>query len=191
MNSIILDLEINNIKSVKSALDKFSKTKIITHQDQFTDADVLILPGNGSFKKGMEEVKKRGFEEIIKDYFYKKKKIISICLGLQLMMRESEEAKNIKGLNLIEGSVVKINDSSIKLPLLGWYDVSFKDDFYEDKSYFFNNNYMVNPINKDLIIGKSNRISSFVKKNNFYGFQFHPEKSGKRGIELLKKTLYR
>ena len=190
MNSIILDLEINNIKSVKSALDKFSKTKIIAHIDQLTDADVLILPGNGSFKKGMEEIKKRGFEEIIKDYFYNNKKIISICLGLQLMMEESEEAKNIKGLNLIEGSVVKIDDRSIKLPLLGWYDVSFKNDFYEDRSFFFNNNYMINPVNKDLIIGKSNKIPSFVIKDNFYGFQFHPEKSGKRGIQLLKKILY-
>jgi glutamine amidotransferase len=191
MNSIILDLEINNIKSVKKALEKFSETKTITHKDQFTSADVLILPGNGSFKKGMEEIKKRGFEEIIKDYFYNKKKIISICLGLQLMMGESEEAEGVKGLNLIEGSVIKINDKSIKLPLLGWYDVSFENDFYKNESFFFNNNYMINPKNKSLIVGKSNKIPSFVKKNNFYGFQFHPEKSGKRGIELIKKILYR
>ena len=90
MNSVILDLEINNIKSVKSALNELSSVKIITHKNQFTNADVIILPGNGSFKKGMEEIKKRGFDEIIKDYFYNKKKIISICLGLQLMMSESE-----------------------------------------------------------------------------------------------------
>ena len=190
MNSVILDLEINNIKSVKSALNELSSVKIITHKNQFTNADVIILPGNGSFKKGMEEIKKRGFDEIIKDYFYNKKKIISICLGLQLMMSESEESKNISGLNLIEGNVLKINESSLKLPLLGWYDVYFKNNFYENKSYFFNNNYMVNPKNKSLVYGHFKKIPSFLKIDNFYGFQFHPEKSGRSGIELLKKTMY-
>ena len=191
MNSVLLDLEINNIKSVKKTFEKFSEMKIITHKDQFTNTDVLILPGNGSFKKGMKEIKKRGFEDIIKDYFYNDKKIISICLGLQLMMGESEEAEGIEGLNLIKGNVIKINDKSLKLPLLGWYDVSFENQFYKNESYFFNNNYMVNPKNKSLITGHSNNIPSFIKKNNFYGFQFHPEKSGKRGVELIKKTLYR
>ena len=106
------------------------------------------------------------------------------------MMNNSEESLNTNGLGLIDGSVTKINDASLKLPLLGWYDVEFKDNFFENKSYFFNNNYVVNPINKNSVIGKLKNISAFIKQDNFYGFQFHPEKSGKHGIELLKKTMY-
>ena len=190
MKAVILNLGINNIKSIKSASEKLCDTDVISDKNDFTEADILILPGNGSFHKGVEEIKKRGFDRIIKEFFLKKKKIIGICLGLQLMMNNSEESLNTNGLGLIDGSVTKINDASLKLPLLGWYDVEFKDNFFENKSYFFNNNYVVNPINKNSVIGKLKNISAFIKQDNFYGFQFHPEKSGKHGIELLKKTMY-
>ena len=133
---------------------------------------------------------KRGFDKIIKDFFKRKKKIIGICLGLQLMMKKSEESINTSGLSLINGKVIKINDSNLRLPLLGWYDVAFKNNMFQNKSYFFNNNYIVDVEDKNLSIGKLNNLSAFIKKDNFYGFQFHPEKSGKHGIELLKKTIY-
>ena len=190
MKSIILNLGINNIKSIKNAAEKICGTKVISNLREFSDCDLIILPGNGSFQKGMEEIRMRGFDKIINDFFLKKKKIIGICLGLQLMMRTSEESLNTFGLGLVDGDVSKINDPNLKLPLLGWYDVNFKDKIFENKSYFFNNNYVVNLKNKDLIFGKLKNISAFVKQDNFYGFQFHPEKSGKHGIELLKKTIY-
>jgi imidazole glycerol-phosphate synthase subunit HisH len=190
MKSIILNLGINNIKSIKNATEKICNTKVISNSKEFYECDLIILPGNGSFQKGMEEIKLRGFDGIIKDFFFKKKKIIGICLGLQLMMRTSEESINTSGLGLINGDVYKINDSNLRLPLLGWYDVNFKDKIFENKSYFFNNNYAVNLESKDLTFGKLKNISAFVKQDNFYGFQFHPEKSGENGIELLKKTIY-
>ena len=106
------------------------------------------------------------------------------------MMKRSEESTNTSGLSLINGKVIKINDSNLRLPLLGWYDVAFKNNMFQNKSYFFNNNYIVDVEDKNLSIGKLNNLSAFIKKDNFYGFQFHPEKSGKHGIELLKKTIY-
>ncbi len=84
----------------------------------------------------MEEIKKRGFDKIINEFFNKKKKIIGICLGLQIMMKRSEESVNTNGLGLVDGNVLKINDSNLKLPLLGWYDVKFEDNFFENRSYF-------------------------------------------------------
>ena len=87
MKTIILNLGINNIKSIKNASEKICNTKIINDKSEFIDCDRIILPGNGSFKKGMEEIMKRGFDKIIKD-FSKEKKIIGICLGLQLMMKK-------------------------------------------------------------------------------------------------------
>ncbi len=190
MKSIILNLGINNIKSIKNASEKICKTKVISEKSQFVDSDILILPGNGSFQKGMEEIRKRGFDIIIKEFFLKKKKIIGICLGLQIMMKKSEESINSTGLGLIDGKVSKICNPDLKLPLLGWYDIKFTNNCFENKSYFFNNNYSVNLKDESLILGKLDEISAFVKKDNFYGFQFHPEKSGKHGIELLKKTIY-
>ena len=190
MKTIILNLGINNIKSIKNASEKICNTKIINDKSEFIDCDRIILPGNGSFKKGMEEIMKRGFDKIIKDFFKRKKKIIGICLGLQLMMKKSEESINTSGLSLINGKVIKINDTNLRLPLLGWYDVIFKNNMFQNKSYFFNNNYIVDVEDKNLSIGKLNNLSAFIKKDNFYGFQFHPEKSGKHGIELLKKTIY-
>ncbi len=190
MKTIILNLGINNIKSIKNASEKICNTKIINDKSEFIDCDRIILPGNGSFQKGMEEIMKRGFYKIIKDFFKRKKKIIGICLGLQLMMKRSEESINTSGLSLINGKVIKINDSNLRLPLLGWYDVAFKNNMFQNKSYFFNNNYIVDVEDKNLSIGKLNNLSAFIKKDNFYGFQFHPEKSGKHGIELLKKTIY-
>ena len=189
MKATILNLAINNIKSIRSAIEKICETKVISNKNEFTKTDIVILPGNGSFGKGIEEINKRGFDDVIKNSYFCGKKIIGSCLGLQLMMRTSEESQEIKGLGLIDGVVSKINDESLRLPLLGWYDVKFKDDFFENKSYFFNNNYSVNLKDSRLVIGKFNNITSFIKQKNFYGFQFHPEKSGKHGIELLKKII--
>ena len=189
MKATILNLGINNIKSIRSAIEKICETKVISNKNEFTKTDIVILPGNGSFGKGIEEINKRGFDDVIKNSYLCGEKIIGICLGLQLMMNTSEESQGIKGLGLIDGVVSKINDESLRLPLLGWYDVKFKDDFFENKSYFFNNNYAVNLKDSRLVIGKFNNITSFIKQKNFYGFQFHPEKSGKHGIELLKKII--
>ena len=190
MKTIILNLGINNIKSIKNASEKICDTKVINDKSEFIDCDKIILPGNGSFQKGMEEIMKRGFDKIIKDFFKRKKKIIGICLGLQLMMKKSEESINTNGLGLIDGNVFKINNPNLRLPLLGWYDVDFKNNMFQNKSYFFNNNYVVDVKDKNLLFGKLDNLSAFIKKDNFYGFQFHPEKSGKHGIELLKKTIY-
>ena len=189
MKTIILNLGINNIKSIKNASERICDTKVINDKSEFIDCDKIILPGNGSFQKGMEEIMKRGFDIIIKDFFKRKKKIIGICLGLQLMMKNSEEADNTNGLGLIDGNVLKIKNPNLRLPLLGWYDVDFKSNIFENKSYFFNNNYIVDVKDKNLLFGKLDNLSAFIKKDNFYGFQFHPEKSGKHGIELLKQTI--
>jgi len=189
MKTIILNLGINNIKSIKNASERICDTKVINDKSEFIDCDRIILPGNGSFQKGMEEIMKRGFDIIIKDFFKRKKKIIGICLGLQLMMKNSEEADNTNGLGLIDGNVLKIKNPNLRLPLLGWYDVDFKSNIFENKSYFFNNNYIVDVKDKNLLFGKLDNLSAFIKKDNFYGFQFHPEKSGKHGIELLKQTI--
>tara|TARA_B110000967_G_C18629609_1_gene432956 strand:- start:43 stop:624 length:582 start_codon:yes stop_codon:yes gene_type:complete len=186
----IIDLKINNIKSINNAAKLFGNTYLINSlADYKEDTNVLILPGNGSFFQGMKIVKEKSYDKLIFDFVKQDKKLIGICLGLQLLMDSSEEAKDVSGLSLIEGSVKKLNEKNLKVPLLGWYDVSFKKDI-KTQSFYFNNGFIVEPIKKDLIQGSiNNTIPAYVAKENIHGFQFHPEKSSHHGVKLLGETI--
>ncbi len=187
----ILNLGINNIKSITNACNLIGETVIInSHNDFNKDIDVLILPGNGHFSLGMKLIKDLKFDQIINEFYEKKKKIVGICLGLQLLMYRSDEAENIKGLSLIDGDVKQIDTKKIKTPLLGWYTVNFKNEDIKDKEFFFNNSYMVSPVNKDLIKGNiGDLVPAYIVQGNIHGFQFHPEKSSHNGLELLKNVI--
>jgi glutamine amidotransferase len=191
MKTGILNLEINNIKSIFNASKIISESYLINHIDDFqNDTDVLILPGNGKFSQGMKSILNKKFDLLIKNHLANNKKLIGICLGMQLMMGSSEESKGVEGLNLIEGSVKIIPENQFKIPLLGWYDVIFNENFFEKNIFFFNNKYSVNTTSKDIILGTiMDNLTVFIKKKNIYGLQFHPEKSSKQGLKILKKII--
>lgn len=188
MKISIFDLEINNIKSIYNAAKLFGDVNIVKNFKQFKKTDVIILPGNGSFDTAMKVLNENSFNKILNDYFYENKKIIGICLGLQLFMSSSEEG-NSKGLDLVKGKTIKIKNKSIKTPMLGWYDVSFKNNFFKKNNFFFNNNYMVAPKEEKSVVGYMEEIPVVVKEKKFIGLQFHPEKSSEYGLDLLKKII--
>ncbi len=185
----IIDLGINNIKSINNASKLYGNTYLIKNINQFQEnSDLIILPGNGNFKAGMEIIKKNKIDDLINHVIKKNVKLITICLGIQLLMENSEESPGTNGLSIIEGSCLKVDSNKFKTPLLGWYDVQFNNN--EKKSFFFNNNYMVKPQDKSIIKGSiHNEIVSYVELKNIYGFQFHPEKSGNQGLKLLKQII--
>ena len=120
----ILNLKINNLKSLNFFFNQFGKVEFVDdHTSNISDSNVLIIPGNGSFKAGMETIKKNNLTETIFEFKQKNKKIIGICLGMQLLFNDSDENKNIEGLKLINGTVKKISSEIYKLPLLGWYEL--------------------------------------------------------------------
>ena len=189
----ILDLGLNNLKSLVSFFKQFGEVSLINScKDDISKFNTLILPGNGKFKSGMEIIKKK-FEKIILNFISNKKTLIGICLGMQLFFDKSEEDKNCKGLSLIKGEVKKINSSIYKLPLLGWYDINFKYDKKLLKhSFYFNNNYSVFSDDKNIEYGyiennKNQNICAIIKKNSIYGLQFHPEKSSYNGKIIMDK----
>jgi imidazole glycerol-phosphate synthase subunit HisH len=186
----IIDLKINNIKSINNAAKLFGQTYLINNLESFReDTDIIILPGNGSFFQGMKIIRENKYDKLIYNFVKKNKKLIGICLGLQLLMNSSEEAKDVEGLSLIEGSVKKLKEKNLKVPLLGWYDVNFKDDI-KTQSFYFNNGFIVEPNEKDLIRGAINdKIPAYLNKENIHGFQFHPEKSTYHGLKLLGQTI--
>jgi glutamine amidotransferase len=187
----IINLDINNIKSVFKATEIFSKCYVINdYRDFKKNTDCLILPGNGFFYEGAKNLKNKNLFDLIQKFALDKKKIIGICLGMHLLMENSEESPNIEGLGIIEGSVNKITNSQYKLPLLGWYDTKFKDNFFDQINLYYNNQFACNPRIKDLIIGNiGDDIPSIIKKDYIFGLQFHPEKSSDNGLKILEKIL--
>ena len=187
----ILNIGVNNLKSLNSFFTKFGNTVFIDNKNintEFKNIDLLILPGNGNFAFGSDYLTKNNMIYDIKNF---NKKIIGICLGMQLFFENSEESYEHRGLSLIKGSVKKINLKNVKLPLLGWY--TSVDENNIKRNYFFNNSYSCKPKNNDVVVQKIitdfDEIVSVVKYKNVYGMQFHPEKSSVNGYNLIKKII--
>lgn len=192
----ILNLKINNLKSLYFFFNQFGKVEFVdNHTNNISETDILIIPGNGNFKAGMDTIKKNNLTETIFEFNQKNKKIIGICLGMQLLFNDSDENKNVGGLKLINGTVKKINSEIYKLPLLGWYELQKNGNpILSNKTFFFNNNYSVFSIDKTLEIShisnqNKKNICAIVKKNNIFGLQFHPEKSSHNGKKVIEMIL--
>lgn len=189
----ILNMGFNNIKSIFNLSNKLSDTYVFSNLNDFkVNTKTLILPGNGNFGKGMEILNDRNLVQFIRN-LSQEIKIVGICLGMQLFMDRSEESPSDEGLSLISGSVVKIEkNDNYNNPLLGWYDTKLKTQNKLDKfdgSYFYNNNFVIDPIKKDLIHGYLDDLPVFIIKNNIYGIQFHPELSKNLGFKFFKNII--
>ncbi|MBI2654324.1 imidazole glycerol phosphate synthase subunit HisH [Candidatus Woesearchaeota archaeon] len=188
----IIDYGAGNLKSVKNALDYLNVDSIITNKpEDIIKSDRIILPGDGSFGYMMENLEKNGLVNPIKNFIRSGKPFLGICLGLQGLFEESEESPNVKGLSIFKGKVVRFRKG--KVPQIGWNKIfpKKKTIFKEDFMYFVNSYYVV-PKDNSIIAATTDYNGNFVssiKSNNITAMQFHPEKSGKAGIELLKRWL--
>ncbi len=195
MNKIaILDLGLNNIKSIYNLCSKFYSTYIFSKPNELKkNTNVLILPGNGNFGKGMEVLNNRNLSNFLIN-ISGEIKIIGICLGMQIFMDESDESPNVKGLSLISGKAVKIKENdNYNNPLLGWYNVKFKNKEFKkfEGSFFFNNNFIVQPYDKEFTYGDLDDFPIFTISKNIYGIQFHPELSRGLGTNFFKYIIER
>ena len=201
--AIIIDYGCGNLTSIKRALEFLNFNAEITNdQQKIKQADRLILPGVGNFGFAMKAINKLNIKESIFDFIKSQKPFLGICLGMQLMFESSEEDLNTeKGLSFFEGLVRKIpdnNDGSI--PRVGWYSISNEDSdlfknkillniSYDDKFYFVHSYKVFNEkMNKNCLFDRYYDISicTTVIKDNIYLFQFHPEKSSIKGLEIYK-----
>ncbi len=199
---VIIDYEVGNTFSVKNALKNLSYKNVLISRDSLhiDKADYLILPGVGAFNKCVENLRRFKLEQILNNnVLIRKKPILGICVGMQLMANYSHENGFHNGLGWIPGHVEKIQpkDKKLRVPHVGWNEVSFEKkflnfrndnhlpDFYFDHSYQF-------ICDEKYIGGKTNYsspISSFINKNNIYGVQFHPEKSSFNGLRFFRAFL--
>src|SRR3989338_2422827 len=188
----IIDYGAGNLKSVKNALDYLRVDSIITDKPRdILEAERVILPGDGSFGYMMKNLEKKNLITPTKNFIKSGRPFLGICLGLQGLFEESEESPKIKGLSIFKGKVLKFRKG--KVPQIGWNNIFPKqnDIFKEDFMYFVNSYYVV-PEDNSIIAATTDYNGNFVsaiKSNNITAMQFHPEKSGKAGIELLNRWL--
>jgi glutamine amidotransferase len=196
----IIDYKLGNVGSVFNMLDKLGiKSKIICNPSDISSVDKLILPGVGSFDNGMKNLLDLKFLPEINEFVLNKKKpILGICLGMQLMCLNSEEGV-LSGLGWIDASVVKFKkniDGDIKIPHMGWNEVIYNSntklhEFINNfMRFYFVHSYFVNCNVSEYVILKcklGNRVfDAAFEMENILGCQFHPEKSHKNGMKVLK-----
>lgn len=198
---VILDYDMGNIGSIKNMLKLITKTPVVITNDKdiIKQADKLILPGVGAFDAGINNIKKLDLMDSIYEHAVQKKKpILGICLGMQLLGIDSEEGTE-KGLALIPFHTryfSNICNPQLKIPHMGWnyVEIHQKNDpltkeLSENERYYFVHSYYATCEEQENVLMTCNYGSSFaaaVKKENIYGVQFHPEKSHKYGMKLLK-----
>lgn len=195
-----------NILSLTRAIQKFEKNFLITSDlNEIKNATHIFLPGVGAFKKAMDTLAKKNLINLLKDLNYKKINLMGICLGMQILFDTSEENGLESGLGLIKGDVKKIVLSKqdrlnkLKIPNIGWHNIIINNkskifnDIEKNFNCYFVHSYHVklknlNECLADIDYG-SNQLTSIVKKDNIYGCQFHPEKSGTDGLKIIKNFL--
>ena len=190
---------LGNIGSLVNSLNKIDVNfSLVSNPRDLLNFNKIILPGVGSFAKGMDKLECSGWAKAIKIFNNQKKPILGICLGMQLLFDSSEEFNNqdIKGFGFIEGKV-KLLSKSIdhKIPHMGWNSIDIINDhpifsgLSANVDYYFVHSYSCVPKNKYHIISTTHHCEKFVSainKENIIALQFHPEKSPPSGLKILK-----
>ena len=198
----IIDYGLGNIASVKSAIHKVgARSIIVSTPDALEDCDQLILPGVGAFSDGMNNLHQLGLVEILNELVLEKRKpILGICLGFQLLARSSTEFALTKGLGWIDAEVHRLSptDPALRIPHMGWNDCSKlrEDDLFVDIPqealfYYVHSFHMVcnDPSNVTGVTDYGQEIVASVRRGNIFGTQFHPEKSQQHGLQLIENFL--
>lgn len=191
----IIDYGLGNLKSVKYALDRLGKDSILTErpEDLFA-ASGVILPGVGAFEQAMANLRGKGLVEPIRAVAASGKPLVGICLGVQLLLSQSQEYGVHAGLDIIPGQVVRFAEN-LTVPHMGWNQVeqAIPCPLFEgvaDKAFFyFAHSYYLQPDSADVAVGMTDyggRYCSMVQSGNVFGTQFHPEKSGPVGLVMLE-----
>jgi len=203
----IINISISNVLSIKRTLEHIGFDVIIIDQYQSIDKfDLLVLPGVGTFKEAMKKLAENNLLKLIEISIQKNKKILGLCLGMQILFEESEEFGLTKGIGFFKGKVQNFNKYKVeKKTFIGWNNIKFNSknklfkqhalivNKFTNNLFYFIHSYFVKTENEDIEVANSSNgevvYSSIIKKDNVLAFQFHPEKSGENGIILLKNEL--
>jgi glutamine amidotransferase len=193
----IADYGAGNLRSVQKAFDYLGvKASVSSDPSRLAGHKKVVLPGVGAFGQAIETLNATGFTEAILEHIDKGGQLLGICLGMQLLLTDSEEMGSYKGLNLVPGRVLHFRSETDKIPQIGWNSVDQQKESVlfrgiPDHSFFyFVHSYYCEPENADsiaattLFAGKN--FCSAIEKNGIFAVQFHPEKSSDAGLQVLK-----
>ncbi len=201
MSVAIIDISLNNLNSVRAACEYYKLKTILTDEPkEILKSDAIILPGVGSYGVAMKNLKKKGTDQAIKEFYKTGKNIFGICLGMQLLFEKSDEFGKNKGLSLIKGKVIKFNKkNNIQyIPYVGWNEIRLTknkskilNSKLDSKFMYFVHSFYCNPTSNKIVTATTKygdlNYCSAISFENIEAFQFHPEKSGKNGLEIYSK----
>jgi len=194
----LLDYGAGNVRSVINAIESLGqKVKIVSGIDDLLSAEKLVFPGVGNFGSMMRILKDKNYVRALKDYLLSDRPFLGICLGLHALFEKSEEAPDSKGLGLLSGCVKRF-DINLSVPHIGWNGLNIKkpsrifNGLHGDEKFYFVHSFHVVPDDDSVVLTTTNYGIEFVsgiQKGNITATQFHPEKSGTSGINVLKNFL--
>ena len=198
-NITIIDYGSGNIRSIYNAFKKLNvEVSVSSDKNELKDSDALILPGVGAFGAVMNNL--IDYKEIVLEHITQDKPLLGICLGLHMLFSNSQESPGVDGLDIFYGTIEKFNlPPEYKIPHMGWNTITLNKtesnntDILKEsdnKYMYFVHSYYINPEDKDIITAYADyggKIPVAIGKNNIHALQFHPEKSGKAGLNILQR----
>lgn len=190
----VIDTGAGNLFSLFSCLKRIGFVPVMVSKASDIDMEsekqfkALIIPGQGRFGSVMQRLNENGLSKVIKDWYQQDRTIVGICVGLQIFFESSEEDLDVEGLSLLEGRVTKLN--SPKQPMVGWCSLNSEVHYLSGRDVYFVNSYAVkNSKLATSLVSYGDEFAASINSKGLTAFQFHPEKSGKQGEEILKQCL--
>jgi imidazole glycerol-phosphate synthase subunit HisH len=191
----ILDYGMGNLRSAEKALEHVgAEVSVIRDHDEVRAADGVVLPGVGAFPRAMEEVRRLGLDDLLRERLAAGVPVLGICLGMQLLFERSTELGGAEGIGLLEGEVDQLAANGLKVPQIGWNPVSWRresdlaEGLPEPCAFYHVHSFAPRPAREEHVVGTAvygAEFASAVAQPPLYGVQFHPEKSGPDGLALL------
>lgn len=195
MKVAIIDYGVGNLRSVEKAFAATNCKAVVSGDEKvLRAAERLVLPGVGAFAACMNELKRRGFDELVRERAAEGAPLLGVCVGMQMLFDESEEFGGARGLGFLPGRVRRF-DARLRVPQVGWNTIHQRrahalfDGIEDDEYFYFVHSYFCDAEDNETVIGETEYgevYASVVARANICGVQFHPEKSQAAGLRLLK-----
>jgi imidazole glycerol-phosphate synthase subunit HisH len=194
----IVDYDAGNTLSVTRALEKVgAKVDLTPDPERVLAADAVVLPGVGAFGDCMRKLRERGMDEACREAFRRGKPFLGVCVALQVVFESSGESPGVEGLGLMPGKVVRFEGDGLKVPHIGWNELSLVRDHpvisgLDGEAFYFVHSYYPEPEERRDLIGETDygsRFCSVAGRENLVAVQFHPEKSSRAGLKLYGNFL--